>query len=1488
MNVVRSTASRFLAGVLAAVLAVVGLTSLEIATAGQAVADTAPPAGTPVTPSADGLPTTQIDGVAWQQAIVGDRVYVGGEFTTARPAGAAAGVSTVPRLNLLAYDITTGVLDAGWAPNPNAQVKAVAVSPDGTRLYVGGNFTSIAGASKYRIAAFDTATGALVGSFNAGTNSQVRAIAATDTTVYVGGIFTEAGGQYRTKLAAFSASTGAVLPWNPTVDDGSVSALAVSPDGTQVIAGGSFTSFNGSVDNGYGLARIDAVTGASIPYPVNSLVRNGTINGAITGLTGDGENVYGVGYTWGRSGGTLEGVFAADWDTGELTWVADCHGDSYAVYAAADIVYSASHYHYCGNIRSIPQEDTWQYQRANAFTKAVTQTVGREHLGYTNWEGNPAPEYLSWTPDLDTGTYTGQNQGPWAVTGNDDYVVWGGEFNNVNFRRQQGLVRFAVREIAPNDQGPRYTGEDFTPQLRVAGLGAVRISWTANADFDNEFLTYRVIRDGNTATPVWVGTIGSHRWDRPWMGFTDTGLAPGSTHSYRVTATDPFGNSVTSPTVSITATGTGSLSSYAQTVMADGASHYWRLGDGAGTTAVDSASVNDALTGTAMTRGVPGAISGDADTAFALTNSSGSRVIASTRVQATNTVTVEAWINTTSTTGGRIVGLGNSSALTGTSFRGDRHLYMSDTGAVMFGVSPGQNRAVASETGYNDGQWHHLVGTLGPDGVALYVDGAQVAANPTWRTGRNYTGFWRIGGDSLSSWLNQPSTINFTGSVDEVAVYPIVLSPEQIAAHHALGTSGVTPNQSPVASFTATVSNLRAALDGSGSADPDGTIASYGWDFGDGSTGTGATTSHTYATAGTYTVILTVTDDDGATGTTSQVVTVTAPPVNQEPVAAFTATPSALSVALDGSASADPDGTIASYGWDFGDGSTGTGATTSHTYATAGTYTVILTVTDDDGATGTTSAPVTVTDPSDPTAFALDTFSRTVSSGWGLAEVGGPWTLTGAASNFAVGAGIGTIVVPNPGWTSGARLTEVSQTETELRATVGLDKMPTGGGTDVALVGRALDQNQGYRLRLKLLATGVVRAQLLSVSGGTTATLAQLNLPGLTYAAGDQLEVRLQVTGASPTTLQAKVWQVGTTEPAGWTLSTTDSTAALQVPGGVGVYGYASSSATNTPQTLRVDNVWAGPPDTTPPPPPENQAPVAAFTAPTTGLSVSVDGSGSADPDGSIVSYAWDFGDGSTDAGVTTSHTYAAAGTYTISLTVADDDGATGATTQSVTVAAPGDPVVFALDTFARTATSSWGSAEVGGPWTLTGPVTSFAVGEGIGTITVPNPGWMAAAHLTDVAQTETEVRVTVALDTMPTGGGTDVSVVGRSVGTDQSYRLRLKLLATGVVRAQLLSMAGGTTTTLTQLNLPGLTYAAGDQLQVRLQVTGTSPTTLQAKVWRVGDTEPAGWTLSTTDSTAALQVPGGVGVMTYVSGTATNTPQTLRVDDLWAGQPTP
>ena len=169
-------------------------------------------------------------------------------------------------------------------------------------------------------------------------------------------------------------------------------------------------------------------------------------------------------------------------------------------------------------------------------------------------------------------------------------------------------------------------------------------------------------------------------------------------------------------------------------------------------------------------------------------------------------------------------------------------------------------------------------------------------------------------------------------------------------------TSG--SNQPPTASFTSSCSALACNFT-STSSDPDGSIASYAWAFGDGGTANTPNASHSYAAAGSYTVTLTVTDNQGATNASSQIVTVSA--ANQAPTANFTSSCSGLTCSFT-STSSDPDGSIASYSWTFGDGATSTAQNPSRTYAAGGTYTVTLTVTDNQGAqSAPTSNSVTVT-----------------------------------------------------------------------------------------------------------------------------------------------------------------------------------------------------------------------------------------------------------------------------------------------------------------------------------------------------------------------------------------------------------------------------------------------------------------------------------------------------------------------------------------------
>lgn len=853
MNVLGSRRAGLAAAVVVSVVFAASVVPGSGAVADSRPADPADPT-TPVTVSADSLPTVQIDGVAWTQVVVGDTVFVGGRFTNARPAGAAVGANQVPRSNFLAYDIRTGELITTIAPVFNAQVRSLAVSPDRSRLYVGGDFTSVDGLRRDRLAAFELPSMRLVGTFLPPVGYHVHALAVSpdNATVFVGGNFNAVGSQVRNKTAAFRASDGGLLAWAPNVQGGMVSALVVSADGQKIVIGGRFTSVNGSNRPGYGLAALDATVGASLPWAANEVVRNAGNVAGITSLVSDGTNVYGTGFSGNIPQGNLEGVFAASWQDGRIVWIQDCHGDTHSAHPMGGAVYSVSHAHDCVNIGGFPVTNPWTYKMTLAVSRAATGTVRPNSVGrYANFGGQPAPSPLLWYPDIDFGTFTGQRQGPWHVTGDDRYLVLGGEFRNVNFQPQQGLVRFARTDLAPNREGPRLFGTTWAAPTATAVAATVRVAFTANWDRDNETLTYRIERDGRA---VGLVTSKSSFYSRPALSFVDPAPPPGTTVAYRVVAVDPFGNETPSSTVSV------------------------------------------------LTNGTP------------------------------------------------------------------------------------------------------------------------------------------------------------------------------------------TPNQAPAASFAVTTTDLVASLDAGASSDPDGTIVSYVWDFGDGSSATGATTTRAYAVPGTYTVRLTVADSGGATATTTRSVTV----------------PKAPEV---------------------------------------------------------------------PGPFARDAFGRTVTSGLGTADTGGAWTVSGPPTAFSVGGGVGRLVLAAPA-AGGAAVLPGSSTATDVRVQVASDKLVTGGSWFVAATARRVGTWE-YRAKLRVLSNGAAQLFLVRTANGAETTLATFSVPGLTIAAGEPVVLRVQATGTTPTTVRAKVWKQADAEPTDWQVSVTDATADLQAGGVVGLWAYLSSAAANAPVTLSFDDFEA-------------------------------------------------------------------------------------------------------------------------------------------------------------------------------------------------------------------------------------------------------------------------------------------------------------------------
>jgi PKD repeat protein len=323
----------------------------------------------------------------------------------------------------------------------------------------------------------------------------------------------------------------------------------------------------------------------------------------------------------------------------------------------------------------------------------------------------------------------------------------------------------------------------------------------------------------------------------------------------------------------------------------------------------------------------------------------------------------------------------------------------------------------------------------------------------------------------------------------------------------------------------------------------------------------------------------------GAGGTFSDTFTIERPSdvPNSPPVPSFTSSSQGLTAAFDASDSFDSDGSVASYSWSFGDGTSGTGRTAQRTYAEAGTYTVTLTVTDDDGATASTSSQVAVTGGGQVQVLASDEFERTTTSGWGTAVTGGGWTVTSSASS-SVSGGKGRLTLPAAGRTLAAYLTSVSSSDVDVQHELSLDKLPTGtsGRVDSAVVLRRTGSGQ-YRAHVKVYPTGQVRAGLPRVLGTTQTLLGtEVTVPGVTYNAGDTLLVRAQAVGTSPTQVRMKVWKAGTSEPTAWLLSASDASSGLQSAGSVGVASALGGGTTNAPLEVRYDGFRAATASTLP------------------------------------------------------------------------------------------------------------------------------------------------------------------------------------------------------------------------------------------------------------------------------------------------------------------
>ena len=273
----------------------------------------------------EGLNDQYVDAVA----LSGDAVYAVGHFAHAVHNG-----QLVNRANVMAISASTGAL-LPFVADTNGPVYAVAT--DGTSVYIGGDFTSVNGVSRNRLARLDRTTGAVVTSFTAGAGGIVSDLLVVGGTLYVGGEFNLLDNTARHHAAAVNTTNGGlVTSFDPNVN-GRVLALEISPDHTKLYLGGAFTTVGTAARQN--LAEVDPVTGAA-QGPTFSRVNDVIMD---LSVRSDGADLYGGG------GGGLNS--AVDWDTttGARVWSVRADGDTQAVQYSNGYLYSGFHDGFGGN-----------------------------------------------------------------------------------------------------------------------------------------------------------------------------------------------------------------------------------------------------------------------------------------------------------------------------------------------------------------------------------------------------------------------------------------------------------------------------------------------------------------------------------------------------------------------------------------------------------------------------------------------------------------------------------------------------------------------------------------------------------------------------------------------------------------------------------------------------------------------------------------------------------------------------------------------------------------------------------------------------------------------------------------------------------------------------------------------------------------------------------------------------------------------------------
>ena len=487
-----------------------------------------------------------------------------------------------------------------------------------------------------------------------------------------------------------------------------------------------------------------------------------------------------------------------------------------------------------------------------------------------------------------------------------------------------------------------------------------------------------------------------------------------------------------------------------------------------------------------------------------------------------------------------------------------------------------------------------------------------------------------------ATWANTPWIVNTTTNnklpimwEQHVCGYstnvPCTTQPEELWFDPHILSTPSSPQLKPSFVYAPTTPTVGQTVTFTATASGGTSPYSYNWSFGDGTTGTGSTTSHAYSSAGSYTATLTVVDRSvpPQSATSQQTVTVK----NPTPLSAsFTFTPSSPHAGqqINFYGTATGGTSPYSFGWTFGDGSTGTGTTASHTFASAGSYTVTLTAKDSSPSqqTATSQQSVSV---SIPPQTLTGSFTHNPSS----PQAGQAVSFTGSASGGTSPYTFSWI------FGDGSTGTGSSVTHTYSSAgsfTVALTIKDTGSPQQTA-----------------------TSQQTISVTNPSPTLTVSFTYTPSSPQTGQSLTFNGVASGGTPP--YASSWSFG--DGSTGTGASTTHTYSLAGPYTVTLTVVDSGSPQQTAtsqQTITLVN----------PPTPLSAGFTFSPASPDAGQSVSFTASASGGT--SPYSYSWSFGDGGTASGLTVNHSFASSGSYTVTLSITDSSGQTAHASKTLTV----------------------------------------------------------------------------------------------------------------------------------------------------------------------------------------------------------------------------